>query len=176
MKFWSDLCCTRFPRKKGWIKIQSAWPPCFVEKIIEILRSCAKLLAPNKCPASWNIMRFREDSGNPQILIFDFTPCLAVRCIFKARIPLEVLEGHEKWTVLNNSRLLWIAAEYKRVSVTKETRRKIMEIVRLVMQVRSDTDNWNQQWEKIQKIILNLGSNKLEYDQGNGVYKHEGCV
>ena len=51
-----------------------------------------------------------------------------------------------------------------------------MEIVRLVMQVRSDTDNWNQQWEKIQKIILNLGSNKLEYDQGNGVYKHEGCV
>ena len=130
MKFWSDLCCTRFPRKKGWIKIQSAWPPCFVEKIIEILRSCAKLLAPNKCPASWNIMRFREDSGNPQILIFDFTPFIAVHCRVKACIPLEVLEGHEKWPVLNNSRLLWIAAEYKRVSVTKETWRKIMEIVR----------------------------------------------
>ena len=50
-----------------------------------------------------------------------------------------------------------------------------MEIVRLAMQVRSDNEYWNQ-WEKIQKIILNLGSNKLEYDQGNGVYKHEGCV
>ena len=71
--------------------------------MIEILRSCAKPLAPNKCPASQNIMRFKEHSGKSQMLIFDlwFHLFLFIENSHRDRIFREAWEMNRPW-------ILWV--------------------------------------------------------------------
>ena len=71
--------------------------------MIEILRSCAKPLAPNKCPASQNIMRFKEHSGKSQMLIFDlwFHLFLFIENSHRERIFREAWEMNRTW-------ILWV--------------------------------------------------------------------
>ena len=93
--------CRSFPRKKAGSKFNQRSRPCFVEKMIEILRSCAKPLAPNKCPASQNIMRFKEHSGKSQMLIFDlwFHLFLFIENSHHERIFRQAWEMNRSWSL-----------------------------------------------------------------------------